>query len=99
MDQKKNCVVGCSLWYILFHVIHATVHHKQIGASNSYSNRLEVLGGGLVELLLSVALGGLTLLLEVVVGIEALGLELTVDEGTGETGEDLLSLGVAVRLA
>ena len=29
----------------------------------------------------------------------ALGLELAVDEGTGETSEDLLCFGVAIRLA
>ena len=93
------CVVHCGIF--LFHVIHTTVHHKQIGASNSYSNRLEaelallgsfnVLGGPL--------LGLSALLLPVINLVKTLGLELTVDEGTGETSEDLLGLGVVGGLA
>jgi hypothetical protein len=31
--------------------------------------------------------------------VKALGLELAVDEGTGETGKELLGFGVAVGLA
>lgn len=56
--------------------------------------RLEVTGGGLLELLASVVLGLLP-----VEEVETLGLEFAVDEGTGDTGEDLLGVLVARGLA
>lgn len=93
MDREDMlCVVHCGIF--LFHVIHTTVHHKQIGVPRSYSNRLEVLGGGLLELLASMVLGLLT-----VDEVKTLGLNLAVDKGTSKTGEDLLGLGVVVGLA
>ena len=46
-----------------------------------------------------VALTGVVLSLLAVDEVQTLGLNLTVDEGTGETSDDLLGLGVVVNLA